>query len=62
MAGDGPIWMDTTLIELYQSTPEGVRWLDAHTVRRPEYELVNDKYKLRFYAIRTDTIPLPVGE
>lgn len=61
MAGDGPVWMETTLIELYQS-PEGRRWLDAHTVRRPEYELVNDKYKLRFYAVRTDTIPLPAGE
>lgn len=50
----GPAWMDTTLIDLYQS-PEGQRWLDAHTVRRPEHELVNDKFKLRFYEIKRDT-------
>ena len=53
--GDGPAWMDTTLIELYQSTPEGRLWLDAHTVRRPGHELVNDKYKLRFYEIKRDS-------
>ncbi|HEY0376746.1 MAG TPA: hypothetical protein VGC87_07300 [Pyrinomonadaceae bacterium] len=51
----GPAWMDTTLIDLYQSTPEGRAWLDAHTVRRPEHELVNDKFKLRFYEIRADS-------
>ena len=59
--GGGPAWMDTTLIDLYQD-PEGGRWLDAHTTRRPEYELVNDKYKLRFYEIRPDTIHPPSTE
>ncbi|HJU56450.1 MAG TPA: hypothetical protein VJ715_17835, partial [Pyrinomonadaceae bacterium] len=53
--GDAPIWMDTTLIDLYHSTPEGKLWLDAHTVRRPEHELVNDKFKLRFYEIKRDS-------
>ncbi len=54
-AGGGPAWMDTTLIDLYQSTPEGARWLEAHTARRPEHELVNDKFKLKFYEIKRDT-------
>lgn len=53
--GDAPVWMDTTLIDLYHSTPEGKLWLDAHTVRRPEHELVNDKFKLRFYEIKKDS-------
>ncbi|HKQ52758.1 MAG TPA: hypothetical protein VJT74_10340 [Pyrinomonadaceae bacterium] len=54
--GGGPAWMDTTLIDLYQSTPEGARWLEAHTTRRPEHELVNDKFNLKFYEIRRDTL------
>lgn len=54
----GSIWMDTTLIELYQSTPEGKRWLETHTIRRPEYELVNSKYKLQFYEIKPDSFNL----
>ncbi|HWS99989.1 MAG TPA: hypothetical protein VN256_07065 [Pyrinomonadaceae bacterium] len=54
-AGGASAWMDTTLIELYLPTPEGRNWLDAHAVRRPEHELVNDKYKLRFYEIKRDT-------
>lgn len=55
-AGDGPAWMDTTLIDLYQSTPEGARWLEAHTARRPEHELVNDKFNLKFYEIKKETL------
>ncbi|HYG80956.1 MAG TPA: hypothetical protein VD861_11240, partial [Pyrinomonadaceae bacterium] len=54
-AGGAPAWMDTTLIDLYLPTPEGQNWLDAHTLRRPEHELVNDKFKLRFYEIRADS-------
>jgi hypothetical protein len=51
----GSVWLDTTLIDLYQSTPEGKQWLEAHTIRRPEYELVNSKFKLQFYRIKTDS-------
>ena len=53
--GSGSIWMDTTLIDLYQSTPEGKRWLEAHAIRRPEYELVNSKFRLQFYEINLDS-------
>jgi hypothetical protein len=51
----GSMWMDTTMIDVYQSTPEGRTWLETHTVRRPEYELVNSKFKLQFYQIRPDS-------
>jgi hypothetical protein len=47
-------WIETSLIDLYQSTPEGRRWLETHTIERPEYELVNDKYKLQFFQLRPD--------
>jgi hypothetical protein len=45
-------WLETSLIDRYQATPEGRRWLESHTLRRPEYELVNDKYRVEFYQLR----------
>lgn len=57
-----PVWMDTTMIDLYQSTPEGRTWLENHTVRRAEYELVNSKFKLQFYQLKPDSFLLPVAE
>jgi hypothetical protein len=53
--GNGSIWIDTTLIDLYQATPEGRLWLDAHTIRQSEYELVNSKFRLQFYQIKLDS-------
>lgn len=53
--GSASIWMDTTLIDLYQQAPEGKHWLETHTIRRPEYELVNSKFKLQFYEIKRDS-------
>jgi hypothetical protein len=53
--GGGSIWMDTTLIDLYQSAPEGRLWLETRALRRPEYELVNSKYRLQFYELRPDS-------
>jgi hypothetical protein len=47
-------WLETSLIDLYQSTPEGRRWLERNTIERPEYELVNDKYKLQFFEIQAN--------
>jgi hypothetical protein len=49
------IWMDTTLIDFYQSTPEGKQWLETRTTKRPEYELVNSKYRLQFYQLKPDS-------
>lgn len=44
-------WIETTLIEDCRSTAEGTSWVELHTIRRPEFELVNNKYKLQFYEI-----------
>jgi hypothetical protein len=54
-------WMDTTLIDLYQSTPEGKLWLEAHTIRRPENELVNSKFRLQFYELKLDSFRNPTA-
>lgn len=53
--GGASVWLETTLINLYQSTPEGRRWLELHTTRSSEHELVNSKFKLQFYQIKTDS-------
>jgi hypothetical protein len=54
-SGAASAWMDTTLVDLYNATPEDKTWLETHTARRPEYELVNSKYRLQFYQIKTDS-------
>jgi hypothetical protein len=41
-------WLETTLIDQFEATAEGKAWLDTHTLVRPEYELVNRKYRIRF--------------
>jgi hypothetical protein len=56
---DSSAWMETSLITLYQATPEGQRWLEAHTERQPEYEFINDKYRLQFYRLKPDSFNLP---
>lgn len=53
------LWMETSLLDLYQATPEGKRWLETHTIRRPEYEFIDDKYRLQFYQIRPYKITAP---
>jgi hypothetical protein len=49
------VWIDTTMIDHYRSTPEGRAWLETHTLRRPVHELVNSKYKLQFYQLKRDS-------
>jgi hypothetical protein len=51
-SGGRDAWLDTTLIDRFQATPEGRLWLDTHTIRRPEYELVNRKFNLKFYQLK----------
>ena len=53
-AGDVATWIDTTLINQYSSTPDGARWLEMRTTEKRE--LVNDKYKLRFYRLRSGSL------
>ncbi|HEX5702770.1 MAG TPA: hypothetical protein VFX97_06200 [Pyrinomonadaceae bacterium] len=54
-------WLETTLIEQFELTPEGKVWLDAHTFKRPEFELVNRKYRIRFSQLRTGSFRNPVN-
>ena len=49
------LWLDTTLIVLYEATPDGQRWLEVHTVCPTESELVNRKYKIKFCEIQPAT-------
>ena len=53
--GTQSVWMETSLIDIYEATPEGRSWLEAHTARDPEYEFVNDKYRLQFYRLKPET-------
>ncbi|HEV2904934.1 MAG TPA: hypothetical protein VGW32_07805 [Pyrinomonadaceae bacterium] len=54
-------WLETTLIEQFEMTPEGKAWLDAHTFTRSEFELVNRKYRIRFRQLRTGSFRNPVN-
>ena len=46
-------WLETTLIDQFEGTAEGKAWLDAHTLVRPEYELVNRKHRIRFRQLNS---------
>jgi hypothetical protein len=48
-------WLDTTLIDRFQATPDGQLWLNLHTIRRPETELVSKKYRLQFLQLKPET-------
>ena len=48
-------WLETTLIDQFEATAEGKAWLDAHTLVRPEYELVNRKYRIRFRQLNAES-------
>ena len=54
-------WLETTLIEQFEMTPEGKAWLDAHTFTHSEFELVNRKYRIRFRQLRTGSFRNPVN-
>ncbi|MFY9618284.1 MAG: hypothetical protein WAQ99_00625 [Pyrinomonadaceae bacterium] len=49
-------WLETTLIDQLEATAEGKAWLDAHTLVRPEYELVNRKYRIRFRQLNAESL------
>ncbi|HEX6187659.1 MAG TPA: hypothetical protein VFZ40_06245, partial [Pyrinomonadaceae bacterium] len=48
-------WLETTLIDKFEATAEGKAWLDAHTLVRPEYELVNRKHRIRFRQLNSQS-------
>lgn len=48
-------WLETTVIDQLEATAEGKAWLDAHTQVRPEYELMNRKYRIRFRQLNSQS-------
>ena len=48
-------WLDTTLIDQLETTREGREWLTAHTMRRSDCELINEKFRIRFYQLKADS-------
>jgi hypothetical protein len=46
--GGHEVWLDTTLMDRLAKTAEGKQWLGSHLITRPDYELVNSKYRIRF--------------
>ena len=48
-------WLETTLIDQFEATPERKTWLDAHTLVLPEYELVNRKHRIRFRKLNAES-------
>jgi hypothetical protein len=52
-------WLETTLIDQFEATAEGKAWLNAHTLLRPEYELVNRKYRIKFRQLNAESFAQP---
>ena len=48
-------WLDTTLIDRFQATPDGQLWLNRHAIRRSETELVNKKFRLQFFQLNPES-------
>lgn len=45
-------WFDTTAVDLFMSNQAAFgKWLSEHTKQQAKYELVDDKYRIRFFQI-----------
>ena len=47
-------WLETTLVDQLETTAEGRAWLSAHAMRRSDCELVNSKFRIRFYQLKAN--------
>lgn len=45
-------WLETTLVDQLEATPDGRSWLTTHAARRPDCELVNSKFRIMFYQLK----------
>ena len=45
-------WLDTTLVDQFEGTAEGRSWLATHAIPRSDCELVNKKFRIRFYQLK----------
>jgi hypothetical protein len=47
----GAAWFETTLIDGFDSTPEGARWLETHARKETLKELNDGAYRIRFVQV-----------
>jgi hypothetical protein len=47
-------WLETTLLDQLEATAEGRAWLSTHAVQRSDCELVNSKFRIKFYQLKSD--------
>jgi hypothetical protein len=47
-------WLETTLVDQLEATTEGRAWLAKHAVRRADCELINSKFRIRFYQLKSN--------
>jgi hypothetical protein len=47
-------WLETTLVDQLEATTDGRAWLAKNAVRRADCELVNSKFRIRFYELKPD--------
>lgn len=50
----GGAWLETTLVDQLETTAEGKAWLAMHATRRPDCELVNSKFRIKFYQLNPE--------
>jgi hypothetical protein len=48
-------WLETTLVDQLEATTDGKAWLATHTVRCADCELMNSKFRIRFYQLAADS-------
>ena len=48
-------WLETTLVDQLEGTAEGRAWLAMHAMQRSDCELMNSKYRIRFYQLKADS-------
>ena len=48
----GGAWLETTLVDQLEATAEGRAWLAMNATRRSDCELVNSKFRIKFYQLK----------
>ena len=46
------VWLETTLVDQLEMTSAGRAWLASRAVRRTDCELLNSKFRIRFYQLK----------
>lgn len=54
-------WLETSALDLLQSSPGGPEWLQLHTIGQPKYELVEHAYRIIFFRMTPAASPADGG-